>query len=114
MRTFVFVVALLSVSLGDVRPAHACSCMPPGSDEDEAKTSDAVFVGTATSVTTAGVAQFAVTSAIKGVRAGSTVTVAGGGICGFTFARGKRYKVFADKNAHGVLEASLCSATRAL
>ena len=110
---FVFVFALSSFS---APPARACSCAPHGSDADETTKSDAVFEGRVTAITNTAnqrtLAQFTVTSATKGVRAGAMVAIDGGGICGFPFERGKRYKVFANKDDKGVLGAGLCSATR--
>jgi len=122
MRTLFFVLALASALVAETRPATACSCMRPGSDEDETKKADAVFEGTVTNVwrPTAeprSLAQLAVSVAVKGVRAGTTVTIdagIGGGACGYHFERGKRYKVFAYKDDHGVLHTSICTATRQL
>lgn len=117
MRKLVLALGL-AIAVLPAKPARACSCLPHGSDADEAAKSDAVFEGTATRVTdtnTHSIAQIAVSKAIKGASAGAVVTVDGGSsLCGFTFERGKRYKVFATKNDRGELVTGLCTATRQL
>jgi len=101
----------------------ACTCIAPGTDEQETRLADVVFVGTVTSVTepkvgqTTATAQVAVETAVKGTQRNTTLAIetpAGSAMCGFHFERGKRYKVFAFKNANGVLGTRMCTASRAI
>jgi hypothetical protein len=98
----------------------ACTCIAPGTDDEETRRADVVFVGTVTNITepkpgqpnTA--AMLAVETAIKGTQLNTTLTVdspAASNLCGFHFERGKRYKVFAYKD-HGVLTTHVCTASR--
>ena len=101
----------------------ACSCIAPGTDEQETRLADVVFVGTVTNITEPKVgqpntfAQVAVETAIKGTQMNTTLTIetpAASALCGFQFERGKRFKVFAYKNAAGALGTRVCTASRRL
>jgi hypothetical protein len=101
----------------------ACQCIAPGTDEEETRRADVVFVGTVTSIAEPKVgqpntfAQVAVETAIKGTQRNTTLTIetpAASTLCGFQFERGKRFKVFAYKNAAGVLGTHVCTASRRL
>lgn len=107
MRTLFFVIA--------------CSCIAPGTDEEETRRADVVFVGTVTSLAEPKVgqpsttAQVAVETAIKGTHTNITLGIempAASALCGFHFERGKRYKVFAYKNDRGALGTRMCTASR--
>jgi hypothetical protein len=121
MRTLSFIA--VACALAHVTPANACSCIAPGTDEEETRRADVVFVGTVTSITDAKpgqpntVAQVAVESAIKGTQRNTTLAIetpAASALCGFQFERGKRFKVFAYKNATGALGTRVCTASRRL
>lgn len=117
--------------------AWACSCIPPGSPEEEATRADHVFVGDVVSVrpietiswwrrlliriglaeeAPEGPPEYAVSfrdvDAFKGARvAGFTVrTTDSGGLCGYPFRTGQRYVVYAREH-RGVPYAGICSLT---
>jgi len=122
MRTFSLVAALTSILLRTT-PADACQCIAPGTDEEETRLADVVFVGTVTSITEPKVgqqnatAQLAVETAVKGSQRNTTLAIdmpAASVMCGFHFERGKRYKVFAYKNDRGALTTRMCTASRSL
>ena len=122
MRTF-SLVAVLALTLGRAVPAGACQCIAPGTDDEETRRADVVFVGMVTSITEPKVgqpnatAQVAVETAIKGTQRNTTLAIgipAGSAMCGFHFERGKRYKVFAYKNDRGALGTRMCTASRSL
>ena len=109
------------MSLSDAEPARACQCIAPGTDEQETRLADVVFVGTVTSITepkigqTTATAQVAVETAIKGTQRNTTLAIdvpLASAMCGFQFEHGKRYKVFAYKNATGALGTRMCTASR--
>lgn len=117
--------------------AHACSCIPPGSPEEEAARADHVFVGDVVSVRPIetlswwrrfsirigltdpepeGPPEYTVSfrdvQAFKGARAGEfTVrTTDSGGLCGYPFKAGERYVVYAREH-RGAPYAGICSLT---
>lgn len=99
----------------------ACSCVPPGSPNEELEKYTAVFSGQVLSINRAGYAykssykvNFAVEKAWKGVSEKNVVvsTATEGSICGFNFKEGERYIVYA--NGENSLSTSICSRTRSL
>jgi MYXO-CTERM domain-containing protein len=113
-------VALLAALAVRANVAEACSCVPPPEPRLEMQRSGAVFVGTVTSIEPVGAAmrvELSVERSFKGARDGAfTVRTAGSAAtCGFPFAEGERYLVYAwrppDGDEHGV---SLCSRSRPL
>ena len=128
MRPLILAISLCFPS--NARSSSMCSCLiRPMSDSArgiaELRTADIVFVGRVTSVvdtTQAGGvvhfrrATFAVQLGWKGT-VGNSITVftpTGGGACGFEFAVGKQYLVFAMAEANGVIHTRGCSATQPL
>jgi hypothetical protein len=117
--------ALVSVSLS-VRDAEACSCRPPPGPAQALASADAVFEGRAGDV--AGGSQpgpklppasmtipFTVLRAWKGVSPSGAVTVTTSGSsasCGYRFAAGETYLVYAYRDSSGGLGTGLCSRTR--
>ena len=119
------------------RPASMCSCgLRPASDSargsDALQTADAVFVGEVTSVVDTLVVDTVLPSGpfrVRGRRATFTVdrgwkgplallitvlTGTGGSDCGYEFALGQRYLVFATVGANGILHTRACSPTQEL
>ena len=103
-------------------PSHACSCITPGSPQEELAKSAAVFAGSVVSVkehepflkimqssTDPTAVEFAVSEVWKGPvgRTSSFSTARLGASCGFTFAEGKEYIVYSRDGAN----VSLCSRT---
>lgn len=100
------------------QPAYACSCVMPGTPEEETEKSDVVFNGTVTEVESSGYGYdvtFQVNEALKGVE-DTAVTIhtgQGGGDCGFEFKEGEEYLVYAYKG-EAQFEVSICSLTSLL
>src|SRR5438067_5218582 len=106
------------------RAATACSCASSGPPCQGYFQVDAVFVGTARSISTVEgtpdsayqrrTVAFAVERAFRGVpgTAADVATGMGGGDCGYDFKVGERYLVYAYRNARSGLAASICSRTR--
>lgn len=104
-------------------PTDACTCARSGSACEEFSRVDAVFVGRVVGIQTSTEApkfgtrrvQIAVVEALRGVNPG-TVTVrtypANGGSCGYPFAEGETYLVYAFQPEPGVLVATMCGRTR--
>ena len=133
-------IASLSLLLATLCPAaaFACTCIPPGSPEQEAARADHVFVGRVVSTRPVetlswwrrllvrvglsdppeqqGWPEYTVSfrgvEALKGARAGQfTVrTSDSGGACGYPFKVGQRYVVYAHDHA-GAPRAGICSLT---
>jgi hypothetical protein len=122
------VAALLAAS---VTPADACSCLASGPACQSFWKADAVFDGTVTAMhpitreetippqrtvqITDSQVTMSVRQAWKGLDAAITdvITSSSGASCGFDFKIGRRYLVFAHRNASdGRLHVSLCSFTR--
>lgn len=116
LRIFVlFLVLPLSFS---VPKAQACSCIIPGTPQEELEASSAVFAGKVLSKTGAGYGYrvtFEVSEAWKGVEYSEVdvETGFGGGDCGVNFEIGKSYLVYADAS-EGVLSANSCGRTTLL
>jgi len=125
-----FVFSAASFLLPDI--AHACSCAAGTSQEEDFENAQAVFVGRVLSTDTHKGAlrdilgdtpshrnvEFWVTERWKGVNE-NPVTVAtgfGGGDCGFYFAEGERYLVYAhDGDFYGTdLSTGICTRTEVL
>ena len=104
-------------------PADACTCAQSGSACEEFSRVDAVFVGRVVGIQTSTDSpkfgtrrvQIAVVEALRGVNPG-TVTVrtypANGGSCGYPFAEGETYLVYAFQPEPGVLVVTMCGRTR--
>ncbi|MEX2437432.1 MAG: hypothetical protein WD509_02555 [Candidatus Paceibacterota bacterium] len=129
---FATLAGLISFSLPDA--AHACSCVANYSQEQAYEDAEAVFVGrvlgiqehrnTLRQIFSNGInpsyraVEFHVTDRWKGIEK-NLVTVAtgfGGGDCGFHFAEGEQYLVYAyDGSFHGKeLETGICQRTEVL
>lgn len=116
---------IASLTLSSSR-ADACSCAPPPPPAAARDSADAVFEGRAAgspAPKSAGPGlspmavsiSFTVVRAFKGVDAGSKVTVTTSGsssMCGYSFAPGETYLVYAWRDEGGVLGTGLCSRTR--
>jgi hypothetical protein len=132
-------IARLSLVLTLLLPASAwaCSCVPPGSPEEEAARADHVFVGNVVAMRPIetlswwkrflirvglaepepeGPPEYTVVlrevEAFKGARAGEfTVrTTDSGGLCGYPFKAGERYVVYGQEH-RGAPYAGICSLT---
>ena len=123
----VFLLVVLWL-LGDTEEAYACKCVVPGSPSEEMEKFDAVFAGRVLSVhhsfdpnalsfspgdiTTVGIS---VSTVWKGaVEENITLTTPPtGGSCGFAFAEGEEYVVYAYNTAEDApnLSANICSRT---
>ena len=117
----------LTLALGTVgsERAQACSCIGPIVACESAWTTDAIFVGKVLHVGPAAATgdqfpsrqrpvRFDVTEAFKGVPLGELVVMTGqgGGDCGYAFAEGRTYIVYAHRSAAtGQLGAGICSRT---
>lgn len=99
-----------------VQPAYACSCIMPGTPQEEMGNAEAVFSGRVLEIEETGYGYnvtLEVLEAWKGVD-GSTVQVhtgMGGGDCGFNFEEGKEYMVYAALGEGELLEVYICSLT---
>jgi hypothetical protein len=111
---FAFLVA--AVASSSVAAAEACTCLSVDSPAacELYKKADVAFVGRVTEMPpnrAGGHVRFQLTQALKGV-AGPQVSVlnAESGVgCGYQFAEGQEYVVFAARNANGEIEAGRCS-----
>ncbi len=106
----------LSVFFSAVPVTFACSCIVPGTPQEEMENSDAVFVGTVTNVSSSSTygydVEMSVEQSYKGVES-TTVSLhtgTGGGDCGFYFEEGKTYIVYATL-VEDTLEVYICSLT---
>jgi hypothetical protein len=96
-----------------VPDATACSCGGPGPVCFAARRADAVFVGRVTAFTSD--VQFEVERALSGVKPGRLTLENSTGNCGYGFALGHRYIVYAWRNrSTGALSTSICTRTRPL
>lgn len=115
----IFLVALVALTANSLA-ASACSCAPPPAPKIALQQAGAVFSGTVTSVKREALtlhAQFEVAQKWKGVE-GKTVTVVtseSSASCGVNFESGKKYLVYALKNADDAagapLRTNLCTRT---
>ena len=123
------VFTALAVLLGPTAPACACSCAL-GTLDEYTSDADAIFIGTVreieppwyppwSQVRSSGdlmTAHIKVTEVYKGAGVStwtSVVTEVSGASCGFEFAEGHRYLVFAREH-EGSLRTSLCAGNRDL
>lgn len=111
----VFVFAALFTA--QVQPAYACSCVIPGTPEEELEKSDAVFRGEVAKIESADYGYdvtILVTEILKGLEENTIATYVhtgmGGGDCGFNFEEGKVYLVYASL-VEGEYEVYSCSLT---
>ena len=103
--------------------AFACSCLPPGTPQEELGKSDAVFAGKVVQVSgqvDGGAAEtvevrFEVSQVWKGAesRTVQLKTSGSSASCGFNFEQGREYVVYASQQ-EGNLTAGLCSRTALL
>ncbi len=111
LAIFVF-AALLPVQ---TQPVYACSCIMPGTPQEEMENASAVFSGRVLEIEETGYGYnvtLEVLEAWKGVDE-TTIQVhtgMGGGDCGFNFEEGKKYIVYAS-SSEGELEVYSCSLT---
>ncbi len=119
-----FGLALTMMGAASV-PLHACSCAGPGRGDvcGPERVADAIFVGTVIGITDVGPGSFgmsrlvtlAVTEPFKNAdhRVIDVATGRGGGDCGFAFAVGSSYLVFAhERTGTGLLTTGICSNTK--
>lgn len=100
--------------------ARACSCMKQSLEEGVAQ-SQAIFEGTVTKVAPNTATQFrglevtlTVKRAWKGIESGevAVLTASNGAVCGYPFAEGSTYLVYAYRGKADPLRVSLCSLTK--
>lgn len=113
LLSFLVFAALLTAN---PQPVYACSCVIPGTPQEEMEKSDAVFSGTVTKIDDSFETGYDVTleviEAWKGVE-GTLIKVhtgMGGGDCGFGFKEGEQYVVYASLT-DGELHVYSCSLT---
>lgn len=118
------VAAALSSLTLYARTADACSCRPPPGPAEALASADAVFEGRAASSTTrpsqglsvgSVTVPFTVLRAWKGAPGSGSLTVTTSGSsasCGYSFAAGETYIVYAYRDSSGALTTSICSRTR--
>ncbi|SDS64480.1 Tissue inhibitor of metalloproteinase [Paenibacillaceae bacterium GAS479] len=135
MRKYVGISLMLALLLSIIvlpSPVQACSCVAPGTTQEELVKSDVVFSGKVALIRDRFANPFTapfieddgnpyqvrlVTEAVwKGElgREAVVFTSVSGGSCGFPFEDGQRYLVFAHTDKKGKLVASSCSATEKL
>ena len=111
---FAFAVAFFfAVAPTDI---FACSCVPPRPVEEEYKAKFAVFSGKVIGITKLKNSHKVKIKVEKFWKGGlskivSIDTGSNGAICGFSFAVGGRYLIYADGESKKALRASLCSRT---
>ncbi len=103
--------------------AFACSCLPPGTPQEELGKSDAVFAGKVVQVSgqvDGGAAEtvevrFEVSQVWKGAESRTVLvkTPGSSASCGFNFEQGREYVVYASQQ-EGNLTSGLCSRTTLL
>lgn len=109
----IFVFAALSTT--QVQPAYACSCVMPGTPQEEMVNAEAVFSGKVLEIEESGYGYdvtLQVLEAWKGVDE-TTIQVhtgMGGGDCGFNFEEGREYVVYTS-SSEGEFEVYSCSLT---
>jgi hypothetical protein len=123
------VLAALGLYLLSAAPdcAFACSCVPPGTPQEELERASVVFSGKVLSMkakqqgqamsSADPVAVFFETAHFWKGQPSETVlleTAASGASCGFEFRPGLEYIVYAYRDDQGTLQASLCSRTNLL
>lgn len=118
-------LALVGLLLVSPRPAHACSCIVPGSPQEEMARASAVLAGRVLQIDTAAGAVLStadpirVTMQVEKVWKGSAdatqvlVTSRDSASCGYSFVEGEEYLVYASVQ-DGALQVSLCSRTAPL
>lgn len=116
----------LALLVGTACPAGACSCAPPGPD-GPAQQADVVFVGVVTGRTDGQAGQTIISTAgpvfhtfeVEAVEKGElgsqveVVSALSEASCGFRFAEGARYRVYARHGPDG-LTTGLCSGNERL
>ena len=122
MRTIIGCFAMMTIIAAPAL-VFACSCAPPPSAKDALQSSSAVFAGKVTAIAAAGkfhrAVTFEIASTWKGTK-GKTVTVVthkDGATCGYGFAKGKSYLVYASQvkeQGKMVLKTNICTRTRLL
>lgn len=107
----------LIVSLFLPSAANACSCVPTGTPRQELAESDAVFSGKVIGVSEESLQKrviLHVDSVWKGVEKSQVLveTHSQEPACGYPFAEGKRYLVYARVNDQGEFTTTICSRTK--
>lgn len=119
-RLSVLVLGLVVIGLFTVAPprvVYACSCIMPGTPQEELSRADAVFGGTVTSIERVDQMTLRVTFDVGRIWKGPSaptlsVTTAGdSAACGYQFQPGAEYIVYAT-GQDGSLVTSLCSRTQ--
>lgn len=119
MRWLSLLVLIVATFL-PIAEARACSCMAQ-TLEDGAVQSQAIFEGTVTKIVPNTATKFrglevtlAVKRAWKGIDSGEVaiVTASNGAVCGYPFAEGSTYLVYAYRDKTEPLRVSLCSLTK--
>jgi hypothetical protein len=128
MTRLLFVVAMLGCLVSSEARLSACECMAPISPCVAFEDAQVIFVGQVLEITPvnpppqgetplpfmARRASFKVTESLRG-GVDDTLEVYtgnGGGDCGFAFAKGKSYLVYARRGTDGRLTTGICARTR--
>lgn len=116
MKTIAKIIVILLLACSG--KAFACSCIEPGSVEEEMKRVDVVFAGTVISKKIVGDFQveywFKVEAVYKGVTTVKNVKVTtgiGGGDCGYNFTKGERYIVYGWVEGKAI-DTNICTRTK--
>lgn len=123
IRWSAVLVVAAAVFLANPGCAFACSCLPPGTPQEELGKSDAVFAGKVVQVSgqvDGGAAEtvevrLEVSQVWKGAESRTVLlkTPGSSASCGFNFEQGREYVVYASQQ-EGNLTAGLCSRTSPL
>lgn len=119
----IIVIAIAGLWITNTRCVFACSCIMPGTPQEEITRSDAVFSGKVTQLTPAkaldGTEAIKVSFEVGQVWKGQipqellVETSSSSASCGYNFESGKEYLVYAYSN-EGQLSVNLCSRTALL
>lgn len=99
-----------------VQPVYACSCIMPGTPQEEMVNAEAVFSGKVLEIEEVNYG-YDVTLEVLEVWKGVDRSIVqvhtgmGGGDCGFNFEEGKEYVVYASSGEGELLEVYICSLT---
>lgn len=115
MKTAATLLVATLILLGLQRPADACSCLRPEGPTEELAKASAVFEGRVASLERGATVRVTleVQRAWKGLDVPTIVvtTAPNSAACGFHFAEGERYLIYASE-VEGELAVSLCSRSR--
>lgn len=98
-----------------VQPTYACSCVMPGTPQEEMGNAEAVFSGKVLEIEESGYGYDVTLQVLEAWKGTDEATVQvhtgmGGGDCGFNFEEGREYVVYAS-SSEGELEVYSCSLT---